>query len=356
MKKYYPLLISRKGEIVALQHLKQGTKDHVCPVIQIVDDSLEKSVTEKSGSSKIVYKDELENFLKTHWIFFGNEIILDFSEVTNVDTKIELVKKMLASLINAGVNIIPAIYRTMPTAFAEMLKTLINKHKLNICLRTTERTDGFDNFKINTEKLVAYFGLDLKRILILWDIGYTKHDRCVTLKDLVTNAIKSLDQKVNEWHCVIVASSSFPENLGDFKPTNNPNLITRYEWKTWKSIITDTELKDIKYGDFGTKFHHNEEVTFGGTISVKYSIESDYVIYRGKLTTEHVLGHKQYISHAINLVKSKYYLGKDFSWGDKRIMEMSMQDIASDKCKPGSPTVWVQISQNHHIELINSLL
>jgi Beta protein len=356
MKKYYPTLISRKGEIVALQYLKQIAKDNVCPVIEIMDDSLEKQEKEKNGSIKIVYKDEFENFLKTHWVFFDNEIVLDFSLVTDVESKIDLIKRMLLSLIKAGVNVIPAINIHTETPFANMIKDLVHKYELKICLLTAERTRGFDNFSIAIDKLFTYLGVDANRILILLDIGYSKYDRYNTLRDMASALIKSLSKKVDEWNSVILTSSSFPENLGEFKPQNNPNRITRYEWIVWKQLVNDQELSNVKYGDYGTKYAIYSEANFAGTISIKYTTEKDFVIYKGELTQEHPLGHKQYLSHADKLVKSNDYSGRDFSWGDKRIFEMAAQDIASDKSKPGSPTVWVQISQNHHIELINSLL
>lgn len=354
MKKYYPILLSKKGEIVALQYLTQVTKDGICPVVEVVDDSLEK--LEKKDSPKKVYKDELENFLKTHWSFFENQIILDFSLVTDIDTKLGIIEKMIISLLKAGVNVIPALQMNSASKFGALIKSLLKKYSLKVCWRTSENSGGYDNFKIGVDKFIPYIGVDPARIIILLDLGYAKHDRYNSLRDIANAAIKSLSQKVDKWLAVVVASSSFPENLGEFKSRKQPYVIDRNEWKIWKSLISDKELTAVKYGDFGTKYPFYVDANFAGTISVKYTTEYSFVVYKGELTNEHKDGHGQYITHAAELIKSEYYSGEDFSWGDMRIKEVAEQDIKSDKRKTGSSTTWVQISQNHHIALLYSLL
>jgi hypothetical protein len=356
MKKYYPILLSKKGEVVALQYLKQATKDNISPIIEILDDSLEKKVKITAGSYKTVYKDEFENFLKTHWSFFGNEIILDFSLTTEIERKLEIIEKMVKSLILAGVNVTMSLQMNSSSSYGSLVKNIIANYKTNVCWRTSENSGGFDNFKIAVEKFIPYSGISTDRIILLLDIGYAKADRYNSLRDLATGAIKSLKNKVGEWSAVVVASSSFPENLGDFKKGNNPNRIKRYEWINWLKIRTEEGLTNVKYGDFGTKFPFYVEANFAGTISAKYTTKDDFVIYKGEKTEDHGDGHGQYITHSINIVQSKDYSGKDFSWGDKRIFEISTQDMSSENRKTGSSTTWVQISQNHHIELITSLI
>lgn len=356
MKRYYPILISRKGEIVALQHLKQPTKDAICPVIEIVDDSLEKRIKDKSGNVKIVYKDEFENFLKTHWSFFGNEIILDFSLVTEMEHRKETIEKLLRSLLKYGVNVIPSLQMNSNSDYGKLVKELIKEYQINVCWRTSENSGGFDRFKEAVDKFLPYIGLEPNKIILLVDIGYAKGDRFNTLGNLANTAINSLSQKAGDWYSVVVAASSFPENLGDFNKQHNPTKITRFEWEIWKKLKNDPKLSEIKYGDFGTKFPFYIEANFAGTISIKYTTKDHFVIYKGELTTDHEYGHKQYILHSAKLMKSNDYAGRDFSWGDKRIFEIGNQNHKEDNSKPGSPTIWVQISQNHHIELITSLL
>lgn len=95
---------------------------------------------------------------------------------------------------------------------------------------------------------------------------------------------------------------------------------------------------------------------FQGTCSLKYSTESDFVIYRGEKAQNHQEGNGQYILHAKELINNELYSGSQFSWGDQRISEIANEELQNRKRKPGSSTTWVEISQNHHITLMDSLL
>ena len=48
------------------------------------------------------------------------------------------------------------------------------------------------------------------------------------------------------------------------------------------------------------------------------------------------------------LINSGYYKGENFSFGDKKIMEISK----GNKEDGGKGTTWVTISTNHHLTLV----
>ncbi len=107
----------------------------------------------------------------------------------------------------------------------------------------------------------------------------------------------------------------------------------------------------MKYGDYGTKNPIYAEVGFLGTSSIKYTTEDHFVIYRGELPQNHPRGMSQYIDKAIQLIATDYYSGREFSWGDEKIYI-----IATENNRSGNPKTWVEISQNHHITILSSLL
>jgi hypothetical protein len=233
----------------------------------------------------------------------------------------------------------------------------MKSHRLNICIRTSERTGGVDNFKEASESLQKEMNGESNKIILLLDLGYAKPDNHNTLATNAKTVIKSLTKKVDDWLEVVVSSSSFPEDLSKFKPAHSVvHRITRYEWVIWNTIIKDDNCKNIKYSDFGTKYPFYIEANFAGSVSVKYSVKDEFVIHKGELTNEHKEGHGQYIMHAFKLITSKDYSGRGFSWGDGKIYEIAHEDLKNEKKKTGSSTTRVQISQNHHITLIDSLL
>ncbi|WP_414649380.1 beta family protein, partial [Chitinophaga sp.] len=50
------------------------------------------------------------------------------------------------------------------------------------------------------------------------------------------------------------------------------------------------------------------------------------------------------------------YSGLTFSWGDDRIDFYARQVLTDPNRKTGNARSWVEISQNHHITLLHSLL
>ncbi len=141
-----------------------------------------------------------------------------------------------------------------------------------------------------------------------------------------------------------------PKEDGVFK-------LPRFEWSVWKPLKAVPSLDGIVYGDYGIKHSVFAEAPFAGTVSLKYTTENHYIIYRGELSEPHPLGHGQYIVSAKKLVKSPHYLGKLFSWGDLRFYELSQEnENDNEKRKTGNPTNWVQQHQNHHITLLHNIL
>ena len=133
--------------------------------------------------------------------------------------------------------------------------------------------------------------------------------------------------------------------------------MRRYEWDIYNAVVSDFDLASTKYGDYGNKHPiYVGEAAFSGSCSIKYTIEKEFVIYRGHVAKDHPHGNGQYITFAKRLISTTDYAGSGFSWGDKRIEEIGIQSLTSPKPKPGSATSWVEITQNHHITLLHSLL
>jgi len=156
---------------------------------------------------------------------------------------------------------------------------------------------------------------------------------------------------------VIVAAGSFPENLGSLNPAGRVYRLNRYEWGLWTSLQSNKGVKGtVKYSDYGTKYPYYSEANFQGSCSIKYTQEDDFVIYRGQISSNHPDGNGQYLTFSGQLIASSDYSGATFSWGDARIDFYAQQNISDPKRKTGNAGSWVEISQNHHITLLTSLL
>ncbi|MFT0713640.1 beta family protein [Flagellimonas lutimaris] len=354
MKNYYPILVSKNGETVALQHLEQKIKNNTCPVIEVINSTIVKFKKDKETKDvTMYYSDKFEKFLKTHWNFPQNEIILDFSRFNDWGEHQDFIKESLIRLYNNGVNIILSVQTNSHQNYIDMVKELVYRYNCNLCFRFSNSSGGFLHLNSDINELLKLYRQEIEKVLLLVDLGQIEYANYNMLGSSVGIAIKNLNYQLQDFESVILASSSFPAALTEFSAIDDAHEITRYEWLLFNNLARE-DLSNIKYGDYGTKTADFKEIKYMGSVSLKYSTPEKFIIYRGVRTVDHELGHNQYISHTKKLVENPNYSGNGFSWGDLKYYETSRKDLYDGS--PGNSTQWVQFSQNHHITLMNNIL
>ncbi len=329
-----------------MRYLSQRVKEETCPVIEVLFDTL-------SG---------LETHLVTHWSFNGfnvtnaNSVILDFSLIDDLSGNVKVIKNLLETLFKNGVNAIPAVQENSPANYIAMVKGLTISYGCKICIRTSATSGGFLNYNVSINALTTGLGITPGNTILLIDLGYAEAHNYNLLAALAQSIIGGIPH-INHWNQIVIASGSFPDNLSLLPVQAHPQYLHRYEWDIWLAIASlVSQHTNIKYSDFGTKHPFFSDVSFPGSCSLKYASVNKYVIYRGELAGSHIHGNGQFITHAQKLIRTADYSGHAFSWGDLRISEIAAQNVADPNKKPGSLETWVQISQNHHITLLHSLL
>ncbi|MCB0746792.1 MAG: beta family protein [Ignavibacteriae bacterium] len=354
MKKYYPILVSKNGETGALQHLEQRVKDGVCPIIEILNPTLVKIKKDKNTGLEVEsYSDKFEIFLKTHWNFFNNQVILDFSMFTDWERHIRFIEQTLLRLLNSGVNVVPCVQSNSTEIYKRIVTEIVKKYGCSLCFRFSNSSGGFLHMNSEIKKMISDYSVKVDNVILLADLGQIQPNNYNTIGSTLGVVLINLSQEIERFKAVVLASSSFPATLNDFDHRKEPHTLARYEWALFNNIAKDS-LAALKYGDYGTKTANFEDVQYMGSISLKYSTDKEYVIYRGLRTIDHPLGHNQFIQHSRELVQSSYYSSSNFSWGDFRYSQISLQDLTTGS--PGNSTQWVQYSQNHHITLMHSIL
>jgi hypothetical protein len=350
MKKYFPILLSKKGELVCLQHLSQSVKDNISPIIEVLSKSIIKYDKDTEAFS---YDDSFEKYLKTHWDFDNAQFILDFSLFEDITSNIKYIKKLLENLIRKGINVIPSIQENSPLVYTDLLIRLVRENNIKVCIRSSNNSGGFINYSDSIGSLIKKLKINSTQVILLLDLGVVEDHNYPMLSTIAAVSIQSLNAKT-KWADIVVASGSFPPDLSKLIPPHKVYRLPRHEWKVWN--LLSAKIPHIKYSDFGTKYPVYAEVNYTGTISIKYSTENDFVVYRGSKSEDHVDGHGQYITHSEKLILTPDYLGQHYSWGDLKIHEYAQEDINDENRKTGTATTWVQISQNHHISLLEQLL
>jgi hypothetical protein len=338
MKKYYPILLSKAGEFTALSKLSQNTKDEVVPIIQVLPEQISK----------------LEAF-HSHWNFKGNELFLDFSLIESFSST--TVSKLIKHLQSNSVNVVPVVQENSNPRYLTLIGNLIDTLEIDkICIRFSNDSGGFLNINTTIETLLNTLGTIPSQVSLLLDFGFVRITNHALIEAFAVNVINSITNR-DDYDNVIISSGSFLDNLGSLNPAGRVYRLPRYEWQLWSTLQTQAKIKGkIKYSDYGTKHPIYSEAGFQGSCSIKYTVINEYVIYRGEISSNHPDGNGQYITFAGQLITSADYSGITFSWGDERIDFFASQLLTDPNRKTGNAGSWVEISQNHHITLLASIL
>lgn len=337
MKKYFPILLAKAGEVTALSHLGQNVKDEIAPIFEVLPDSYGR----------------IESSFIANWIFDDNEIYLDFSLCDPINLR--ATTNLINNLSNAGVNVIPVLQQNSSAEYINSLQNLLlNQTINNVCIRFSN--GNFIDINTQVANFINSLAINRNQITLLLDFGVVTNAIYNVVAASSINIITGITHKAN-FHEIIIASGSFIENLSILNPAGRVYHLERYEWSIWQILQQQHQLADhIKYGDYGTKYPIHSEVNFPGSCSIKYTSPTEFVVFRGELSQNHRDGNGQYITFAKALVRSADYSGADFSWGDGRIDFFANQVLTDPRKKTGNSTNWVEISQNHHITLLHSLL
>jgi hypothetical protein len=273
MKKYFPILLSKAGEIKALSKLSLNVKVEIAPVIQVLTDGY----------------DRVETFASTEWSFDDNELFLDFSLCAPLDTV--RTRTLITNLSTAGVNVVPVLQTNSDARYIALLQILIvNGAVSNVCIRFSNGSGGFLNINAQVLPILITLAINRNQASILLDFGFVENHNFNMIAALIITIINGINH-IADYNNIILASSSFLENLTALTPSGRLYRLQRYEWEIWQTVIAQPGIAGIvKYGDYGTKYPFYAETNFPGSCSIKYTLPTEFIIYRGEISSNHAQG------------------------------------------------------------------
>lgn len=333
---YIPALKWRKGEKLALKNLSNQLKGSIIPLIELVNDE---------GDNP----EDLSNDLSKFW---NRTAYLDVRHRPKNSAR-----RALDNVVynTQNIDIIPVTSLDSPQIVMEGIKDVVGIYNNGLALRVVISQDlDFSLLVKEVSFILEYFVITKDKIDLIIDFGYLKGKQQIyqTVLEDIANSI-SLDN----WRNVIVTAGSFPSDLEEFQP-NGDNILKRTELELWKKNRT-MHGRDIVYSDYTTR--HPDNITKGlrGSKSVRYTLENDFQILRGRRDDKPF----KYLVHAMNIkmLYSDIY-PKSYCWGDEAITEKANQleeclnsgidPETYEKFSTGSPTDWVAWSVNHHITVV----
>lgn len=328
---YVPILKTKRNEFLALCELSEEVKKHIKPMFQMT--------SEKAHDRCISLSKNIDNNWKDKPFYIDlnldRPILIEGS-----DYQTYVIEKLIQS--EAKFTLVMDVKKSNNT-----LINLANKYNLLIC------------FKID----VAYFDdntlSDLDQLITKTNSAAGSCDILINfssdVKSTGTAHANYIEQyyslvnnyKPNFFKHVIISASSIPNEL----PRDNFNpygLEPRIEWMGFVLFATkhaNTSGSRV-FSDYSTS--HPDEAEAQGYVNpnakIRYTISENYVFAIGYQVYTHDDGFGQYHDMANIIVNSPYYMGKDYSWGDKYIYDCSTKNTGT-----GNMGTWVKVGHNHHI-------
>lgn len=338
IKKYFPVLKAKAGELKAIETLAQDEKIDLSPVIELLPESYESTMTK----------------LQSSWTFENNQILVDPYFILSVDPDVTEVGDFFDGLQSQNINAIPVLRLDSIDDYIILVKNYIHNYDSLFCIRVTNEFAKPRTFNALIFSMLEELEASPDKCILLFDLSYCNSENYQHLSNSATVNLRSL-RSATDFYQIVIASGSFPKDLSGI-PARTEMKIPRYEAVIWEQITSDDDINvDIYYGDYGIKhpIYDADSAQFQSTASVKYSTDTDFYIFRGIKPGDHPNGNGQYILHCKSLVTKPEYDTAAFSWADNEIDTYAAKVVTD---RPGNAETWVKIGHSRHFSKLLSLL
>lgn len=344
--KYYPILKTKRGELLALRHLPADVKAIVTPILDLVAPSTE---AQKQNSAAFVARNV--GTLSANLDGFAS-VLLDSSEIDATLRLPENRHPLVAAfeqIAGKGISVVPVSGLSRDKAHWQASIHIASKQDLNtICLRL----DPYDlEVPSDTVEGVAQLkrgALAKVEILLLYDL------RGVHGKDplRLASQVSALDQKLSPYvaSTSIVASCGLPEKMSEVVSARSASYIRRIELDVWTQLRTiSARGNKFLLGDYTTVTPEHVELDWRLIFKmigpkIIYALKEEWFVTRGGSFEKS--GRDQYYDLARQATKLADYPGPEYSFGDDYIYKR-----ANETENHGSPGSWIAPCVNRHITL-----
>ncbi len=350
--RYVPLVLTRQGELAALELLDSRVKDEMTPVL------LAHPVpADASGMPHTTVQGHVEELLqrvakgwgpRPAFIDLGH---LDVDGLVMPDGTPPL-QWLVRECAELGLPLAPV---TSPTRTAEQRGSAVaaaQDFSSALCLRM-DRADWIDLGRPAGDGrlmlLLAETGLPASRVHLLLDCGDQVGDPAVTARAL--EPVLAGLPLAQEWASLTVAGTGMPVGTSEIG-ADSTGLLPRTEWALWR-LLDGHGYRRPSFGDYVVQ-HPDPQSGFDPRLmdtsaQLRYTVSEHWFVARGRGLKKN--GHEQVRGLARQLVSLPAYSGADFSWGDRWL-----HLCADGQGKPGSQLIWRKATTTHHLTYVVSQL
>ncbi|CAG9932745.1 beta family protein [Candidatus Nitrotoga arctica] len=353
---YLPILKAKPGEFEAISQLSKRTADKTLPFFEISrmgEKIREAKRFKNSDAVTCKYLDEIAQKISDVWS--GRAALIDayqWPAHSTTESGEHILTYIYAELKSLGVDVIPVIgydrWDSKPYRLA-MQGCKVDKDDY-VCLRldshAIEDSAEPEFFEEQILNILNDLSLEPERCGVLIDFGEVFSSPLEDLVDKANGIIDLLRGRGFKFFCT--AGCSLPTSIDKaVKKNNSTGNIMRKEMLLWQTMRKEYPKLNWLFSDYGIRGPNMVEdvIAQHANGKIRYATALSYFIARGHSMK---LGNKgaQMYELANIIVESPCYMGKDFSWGDFRILECSREKFR------GNSTQWIGIDTNHHITWI----
>lgn len=195
----------------------------------------------------------------------------------------------------------------------------------------------------NIEKILNSLGLHESRCIALVDFADVCGQSIESLQIQAERIFSALAQF--DFHSWGLAGCSLPSTIdGAVKKPDTTGKVIRRELLVWHSILKQYPAAPVAFSDYGVRSpNSNEGIANPHTNGkIRYTIDQHFLIARGHSMQLPGKGEQMW-TLAEKIMKSQYFMGASFSWGDARIVECTQKGFK------GGAAQWIEIDTNHHL-------
>lgn len=344
---YMPVLRWKRGEFDALRSLFQPDRAAMIPMVEMLDDTVDFDTPTLPGAQPDV--EVAVTRLARVW---GTTPIFIDTQALDVQTppSPHPVLQVFAAARSSQVAAVPVATLEGSVAFTTALAQTIRTDGRGCAIRVSPADITEPTFQQELMSLLGTLGVREGNVDLVLDWGAIPPDSAAPTSLAVAGVVTTVIPTPTAWRSIVFVASSFPDTLA--AAGVGQSTILRAEWATYRRLLSSSLPRAIAFGDYAIAYPIYTSVPFVGSAAIRYTIDDDWLIVRGRSLKGPVYGgYGQYPVLCRTLSGTPHYRGAGFSWGDQYI-----DDCATGRVGTGGQTTWRAVGTNHHITFVNRQL
>ncbi len=339
-----PVLKSKHGEFLGLSKLADDIREKVVPLIEITPKEWS-----AEGKTPKTIEDHLDIVCKRYiknWNSSKCFIDTYLMKRDNEDNS-PMIEYFLSNLRSKNLVPLPVIHVNSSNAYIEAIKRIrVNLGIMEVGIRIVPDELSSPEFAENLTSLLRKIAQTPSACHLIFDLVSSNFSDIDNLSEGIIGIIETFPS-LKEWQSFTIAGSAFPASRAVKKGVSE---FERNDWNFHKKFLGVLKEKSFKrlinFGDYSIinpGYFEFDPKKMKPSANIRYTLDTRWVIAKGSRLAE-AEDYAQYKSLARSIARSDYFLGANFSEGDRYISQ-----CARGVVPPGQPRTWVWVGHCHHI-------